>query len=386
MPILHRYVLRQFISVFVICFCSLTGLFVVIDGFGNLDEFIAYASPTAAPVAWLTHGSLLRVMGEYYAYQSLTFFDRTSPILTLIAAMFTLTWIQRHNELTAIQAAGIAKSRILTPIIAAVIVISILAAANREFVIPSARGALSHNAQDLGGTSSRALQSRRDYDTDILMQGQEVFDEAQRIGKPSFALPRNLDRYGKRLRAEEAVYVAPQGDRPGGYLLRKLQQPKDLDRDASLTVDGKPILITPADASWLKSGECFVVSYVTFEQLTSGAKWKQLASTSELIRGLHSRNLEFGADVRVAVHSRLIQPVLDVTLLFLGIPLVLSRSNRNIFLAIGLCAGVVVAFMLMVLGCQYMGSSYFINPALAAWLPLLIFVPAAVGLSDPLRE
>lgn len=377
MRILHRYVLRQFINVFVICFCSLTGLYIVIDGFGNLDEFIAYAGK---------HGGLLRVMGEYYSYRSLAFFDRTSAILTLIAAMFTLTWIQRHNELTAIQAAGIPKSRILTPIICAVVMISMLAAANREFMIPSVRNQLSHNAQDLGGTSARVLQPRRDYDTDILIQGQETFAQTQRIGRPSFSLPRTLDRYGKRLRAEEALYQAPQPDRPGGYLLRKLQQPKDLDSDPSLTLNGKPVVITPADAPWLKPGECFIVSDVTFEQLTGGATWKQLASTSELIRGLHSRNLDFGADVRVAVHYRLVQPVLDVTLLFLGIPLVLSRSNRNIFLAIGLCAGVVVAFMLIVLGCQYLGTSYFINPALAAWLPLIIFVPAAVGLSDPLRE
>ncbi len=29
--------------------------------------------------------------------------------------MFTVTWIQRHNELTAIEAAGMPKSRIIRP-------------------------------------------------------------------------------------------------------------------------------------------------------------------------------------------------------------------------------------------------------------------------------
>ena len=43
MLILDRYLLRQFLQVFFICFCSMTGLFIVIDGFGSLEEFISYA-------------------------------------------------------------------------------------------------------------------------------------------------------------------------------------------------------------------------------------------------------------------------------------------------------------------------------------------------------
>ncbi len=52
-----------------------------------------------------------------------------------------------------------------------------------------------------------------------------------------------------------------------------------------------------------------------------------------------------------------------MTLLFLGLPLVLSRSNRNVFLAIGLCLVLVTAFMVVVMGCQYLGSSYWLEPA-----------------------
>src|SRR4029079_15650291 len=83
-------------------------LYIVIDGFNNLDEFIEYSKKA---------GSLLRVLGQYYSVRSLSFFDMTSSLLTLIAAMFTVTWIQRHNALTAIESAGISKSRIIKPII-----------------------------------------------------------------------------------------------------------------------------------------------------------------------------------------------------------------------------------------------------------------------------
>ena len=55
-------------------------------------------------------------------------------------------------------------------------------------------------------------------------------------------------------------------------------------------------------------------------------------------------------------------------------------------LAIGLCALIALAFMLVVMVCQYLGGSYWISPALSAWLPLLIFVPIAIALSEPLRQ
>ena len=101
---------------------------------------------------------------------------------------------------------------------------------------------------------------------------------------------------------------------------------------------------------------------------------------------LHNPSLNLGSDVRVAVHARVIQPILDVCLLFLGLPLLLSRSSRNVFFAIGLCVAIVVGSYLVVFGCQSLGSNYLVSPVLAAWLPLMIFLPLAVWMSNPLRE
>ena len=56
------------------------------------------------------------------------------------------------------------------------------------------------------------------------------------------------------------------------------------------------------------------------------------------------------------------------------------------FLAIGLCVGLVVGFVLVVAACQYLGSIYWLEPALAAWLPLMIFIPSAVAMCEPLRR
>ena len=93
-----------------------------------------------------------------------------------------------------------------------------------------------------------------------------------------------------------------------------------------------------------------------------------------------------GADVRVAIHSRVTQPLLDITLLFLGLPLVLSRENRNMYLAIGMCVGVVIAFMwgVLLLGLDLSQTSI---PALALTILILERIIETVrGLSSPSRR
>jgi lipopolysaccharide export system permease protein len=116
------------------------------------------------------------------------------------------------------------------------------------------------------------------------------------------------------------------------------------------------------------------------------SNFQRLASTAEMIAALRNPSSDYGPDLRVAAHSRFVQPLLEISLLFLGLPLVLGSSSRNIFVAIGLCGGVVASFFVVVLTCHGLGNNCLISPALAAWSPLAICVPIAVALCEPLRE
>lgn len=375
--IIDRYLLRQFMQVLAICFLSMTGLYVVIDAFGHLDHFVDYADE---------HGNLLSIMGMFYAYRSLAFFDWMSGILALVAAMFTVTWIQRHHEMTALMAAGIPRLRVLRPVLAAAILVSVVAIANRELVIPTTRQQLALDSKNLGGQQEADMQSRFDSQTNILMCGDKIIASEQKIVRPNFMLPGGLDQYGQQLAAAEAQYRPALGEVPSGYLLRGVTTPKVLLEQPSLILNGMPIVITAHDADWLEKDEVFVVSDVSFEFLSAGSVWRDYASTLELVHELRSPSTDLGVDVRYAIHSRILQPLLDTTLLFLGLPLVVSRGNRNPFLAIGFCMAVVTAFMLVKLGCQSLCLTLWLQPPLAAWLPLMIFAPVAVLLSNSLRQ
>ena len=377
MRILDRYLLRQFVQTFLICYVSMTGLFVVIDAFNNLDEFLVHARHT---------GSLAGVLINYYGYRTISFFTTVSGLLSLVAALFTISSLQRNRELTALQSAGISKRRVVTPLVLAALCVSLGAAATRELVLPRFRHQLAQSAQDLSTKKVSDLQPRYDHLTNILLQGKELVVNDHRIVEPQFMLPDNLDVFGRTLAAKTAYYEAAQNGRPAGYRFVGVRQPQRLLREASLWLQGTPVILTPVDYDWLADNECFVRSGIDVEMLEGGSGWRTWASTLELIQGLASPSLQFGADVQVAIHGRIVQPLLDMTLLFLGIPLVLARDDRNVFFAIGLCLLLTIGFVLVVMACQYIGASYWMQAALACWLPLFIFCPLAAWMATPLFE
>lgn len=376
LTIIDRYMLRQFAQVLVICFLSLIGLYIVIDAFGHLDHFVDYAEE---------HGSLLGVLISYYAYRGIAFFDRTSGILTLIAVMFTVTWIQRHHEMTALLAAGVPRTRVLRPVLVAAVGVSLVAAANREFVMPAIRQHLANDTKNLGGKEQNLAQGKFDSN-DILIGGNKIVPSEQKILEAKFVLPRALDRFGRQLTAEEARFLPAKDGLPSGYLLSGVTSPKPLLKQPSLLIDNLPVIMTPVGNDWLKADQIFVISSLSYEFLAAGSTWRDFASTPEMIRELRNPSSDLGADVRVAIHGRFMQPFLDATLLFLGMPFVITRTNRNPFIAVGLCLGVVTFFMLVVLGCQYLGANGTISAPLAAWLPLIMFAPMAAAMIDSLRK
>jgi lipopolysaccharide export system permease protein len=383
MRIIDRYLLRQFVKTFLICFLSLVGIVIVFDLFTNLDEFVD---------AGKTAGGVMPFIGRYYAFQTIGFFDRIGGLLALVSAMFTVSWIQRNNEMIALMAAGVSRFRVLLPIICAVAVVSVILAANRELLMPRFRHELSLGSKDPGGKKPQGLAPRYDCRTNVLLGGKSSFADEQRIEEPRFRMPPSLAAYAVELTADNAYYKAPckaaDGDRPGGYLFKGVRRPKNLGTRPSLPVGSPPVLMTSHDTPWLKTNECFVVSEVDFDQLTGGKSLTQLSSTVQLIQGLRNPSLGYGAKERVAIHARIVQPLLDMTLLFLGLPLIVARENRNVFVAMGICMVVTTAFTLVVAGVQSLGavSYWFFTPSLAAWVPLMLFVPLVAWMAEGLWQ
>ena len=162
-------------------------------------------------------------------------------------------------------------------------------------------------------------------------------------------------------------------------MLHQVDTPLRIDEfDSVYSLTGEPLLLTARDTTWVPEGNCFLASKIDFETLRGGSAWKQFASTAELIKHLQGESIRGGNDVRVQIHQRFLRPAIDWTVLLLGLPVLLTRPDRHMFWVAGACLGIVAGFTAVVLGMSALGSSgYLLSPALATWLPLLIFFPWA---------
>ncbi|MFM8578349.1 MAG: LptF/LptG family permease [Planctomycetaceae bacterium] len=375
--LIDRYITRAQLGAFLIVFVSLAGLTFVVDAFTNIEDFISHGRKA---------GGLWRVLATYYGCRTIQFFDATSAVVTLASAMFALSWLERHNEITALLAAGVTRWRIARPVLVFAAVVAGLAAVNREVVIPQIRHTFARNAQDLEGNSQADFESRYDHRTEILFRGRSAQAAAGRIELPSLLLPPPLAGLGPQIDAAEAFWRPASDGRPSGYLLAGVTEPKGIDDTPTASIGGEAVVLTRRDHNWLRDGECFVVSDVSFEQMIGSSNWSQYSSTVELIRAGMNPSLGVSADVPLRVHARLVSPLVDLTLTLLGLPLVLGPIRRGIFNAVGLCIGLTATFFLVVLACHSMTIAYILSPSMGAWMPLMILATLAAWRSQPMWQ
>jgi lipopolysaccharide export system permease protein len=182
---------------------------------------------------------------------------------------------------------------------------------------------------------------------------------------------------GRQILAASALAVPATADHPAGYLLKGVTTPRSIDLVHSIHSDnGQPLLLTRNDCTWLAAGECFLVSQIDLDALRGGSSWKQFASTKELIMNLRSGEAPNVDELRVLIHSRFVRPAIDWTVILLGIPIVLTRSDRHMFWIAGVCILIVGGFTAVVMALNAAGSSgYLLSPVVATWLPLLTILP-----------
>ena len=91
------------------------------------------------------------------------------------------------------------------------------------------------------------------------------------------------------------------------------------------------------------------------------------------------------ASVAVLFHMRLTRPILGMVLVLLGLSVILRDQNSNIFVSAGLCLGLCALFFASCFTCQSLGNYEYLSPALAAWLPVLVFGPLSLVMFDAIH-
>ena len=126
--LLDRQLFFSYLQSYVICLVSMLSLFIIVDLFANLDN-----------IAENHHGlvNMLSFIFVYYSSKVVMIFDRLSESIVLMAAMFTVAWMQRNNEILPLLSAGVSTRRVVRPVLVAACVMVGVAALNQEFVLPT---------------------------------------------------------------------------------------------------------------------------------------------------------------------------------------------------------------------------------------------------------
>ena len=115
-PTLDLYILRIFLGVYVVNLLSFCLIFVLIDLVENLDNFNRQADSL---------GELFSLMVRYYGINlPIIFCQVLGPIVCLASGLFTLTMLQRSNELIPILANGRSYRRLFMPVLFAACLVS----------------------------------------------------------------------------------------------------------------------------------------------------------------------------------------------------------------------------------------------------------------------
>ncbi|MDR1491656.1 MAG: LptF/LptG family permease [Planctomycetaceae bacterium] len=375
---IDRYILRNFFKTLALWYVCLVGLYVVFDLFTNMESIIS---------SGVENGNVVIAIGRYYFFKSFQFFDILVSLLIMISAMITLSTMIRHNEMIPLLAAGISQLRIIMPIIGAAALVTFLAMACRELLLPQyLDDLLAKNPSEIGQKNGTPVKGITDHQTDVQLNGGKAFWNNETIENPKFIMPAGLNIYGRSIEAKSAKHMTASETHPAGYMLKDVTSPLELLTNDSLKLNGQAVVVTPKDApDWISSTDCFVASQITFHQIAGGEIWEQYGSTLELVKGARGTSLQLGESVYSVIHSRITQPLLDITLLLLGLPIILAKSDRNVFKALGIGALLIVAFLAVQMICKSVGISYH-QPILGAWFPLIMFVPlAAYSFYDLLR-
>jgi lipopolysaccharide export system permease protein len=374
--ILDRYVTSSFIKNYLLSFMILVGLYIVLDMLFNFDDLITVR--TREGIVDVTVWMLLQRVGDYYFYQVFLIFVQLSGIIPIVATSFTLMRMSRQNELSAILSAGVPLLRVALPIIIASVVLNGLLLVDQELIIPSMIPKLVRNHNEAGQTAGKSfpIQSMQDENHNLLLAARYFPDPVKPYMREVTIVQRNEDSLpSTQITAERADWEprsnGGQWRLSGGKITTGLAPGSRPHAEAY----DKPYKsnITPEEISLYRSND--------YVNLLSTERINALLAPS--------RNLSYGVNQLLRVkHARFTQPLMNIILLLLAIPSVLTRTPGNLKSAAMKCLVISGTCMATVFLCNMLASQppksewAFEWPAIMAWVPILIYGPVSVWLLD----
>jgi lipopolysaccharide export system permease protein len=366
MRLLDRYLFRELLTPLAYCLGGLLVLGTFFSLFGELGELQERKL------------HLLDVI-EYSLAIMPGFLVLVLPITLLLALLYTLTNHSRHNELTAMRAAGLSLWRICLPYFVMGLLASAAAFALNEYCVPRSTDWAEH-------IKSRYVQKPGDV---------EVKNEFFNFGFSNARGHRSWFISEYRVNPPEMLKLQVNSAMPDGSIHR-------IYADRAIHTNGGWIFFNLAEYSQADAGAQLVPSFQTnqmampaFDETPRQIQSEYKISTYQSLRKVRSSEIPLSdilAYLRLhpvlshadssflftKYYGRLAAPWTGLVVVLMAIPFGAASGRRNIF--IGVAGSIFICFAYFVIQTVSLsfGSSGHLAPWLAAWLPNLIF--GATGL------
>jgi lipopolysaccharide export system permease protein len=362
MRLLDRYVLREFIVPFSYCLGFFFVFWVTFDLLTQLDLFQRHRLSAADVV-------------KYYIVKAPDLLNVVVPVALLLGLLYTLANHARHNELTAIRAAGVSLWRLALPYFAVGFIIAVVMFAINEVWLPDSVAAaerlLTRRQPGRGPTDANL---ERNVGFSNTAKNRVWFIEAYNLKTHEMVRPRIdwtlVTGTRREISAEagywrgdawvftnvqELVYPPVPGALPGPPIETNLLVLNDLSE-------------TPAEiASEIKIAR---INNKNIRQVR-----KAQFSISEILdyKARHPGESESSKVLDTKLHGRIAAPWTSLVVVLIALPFGAASGRRNVF--VGVASSLVICFAYFVLGqvALALGVRGVVVPWLAAWGPNLLF-------------
>ena len=347
MMILKKYVLFMFLKVYVLTVTGLIGIYLIIDFFERVDEFMAKNAPLIDLVS-------------YYVYKIPFIAGYMAPQSVLLATVITLASLAKQNEFTAMKACGISVTGITFPIIGAAVVIALLVLACSEFVSPITNQKMNYiffgkvrNKATYGKIPQKDLWLKA---KDHSIWSVDSFDpNSSGLRGVIILIPDDGFGIRKRIDAQSAVWSGDKWNFINGYV-RKFNK-EGLASTEYFENRSFPASETPKD-------------FAKVRKRPEEMSLREMYATIQV----HAREGKDTTKKWIELHRNLSYPFISIVLALLAIPLSLRSSRHGGLLfcvGVNLAMGFVFSFLYAVSISLGRGGTF--DPILAAWGPNLLF-------------
>jgi lipopolysaccharide export system permease protein len=350
MRILDRYILKRFGITLVFAMTFFVFVFIFVDMVGNLSKFIDRDVPRV-------------IISQYYLFYVPYILTWVLPIGMLLASLFSIGQMARHNELAAIKSAGVSLYRIALPVAVTGMLISIGMLVFGEKIVPVTSQGKSDIEAEYLDTSKKTAQLRA---SDLFLR-----DKANRRVY--------INYYNHTTRSARKVSIQ-RSDKSEIIERIDAQQMKWQETGWVLEDGFKRSFVNGAEnVTRIETYQDSLLDFSPDDLLKTETKPEDMSYRE--LAGFIAEVIRNGGDPQkwlVDLNFKLSIPFASFIMVLFGVPLASGKQKGGAVFSLIIGALVYIIYYAFTRFVQTLGEVGTLIPAVAAWLPNALFIVLAL--------